>query len=80
MRTPRALPPDLEQMNDARAKWAESAIRSFMRTTGTDAGDAIGDLLGDLRHLCDRKPDTYGRWTTATERARDYYRDETAPD
>lgn len=49
------LPPDPEEQNDDRAKWAETAILAFMVETGTDAGDALSDLLADLMHWCDRK-------------------------
>jgi hypothetical protein len=48
------LPPDPEEMNDERADWAEAALGAFQEETGTDDGDAIGDLLSNLMHWCDR--------------------------
>jgi hypothetical protein len=48
------LPPDPDNMNDSRAQWAEAALSTFMRETGTGQEDALGDLLADLRHWCDR--------------------------
>ena len=48
------LPPDPENMNDKRAQWAAAALREFGRITGTDDEDALGDLLCDLMHWCDR--------------------------
>ena len=50
----RKLPPDPESMNDARAQWADAAIRTFMEETGTDYEDSLGDLLCDLLHWSDR--------------------------
>jgi hypothetical protein len=44
-----------EVTNDDRAAWAQAAVDTFMRETGTDAEDAIPDLLGDLMHLCDMR-------------------------
>jgi predicted TIM-barrel enzyme len=37
--------------NEERADWAKAAIDTFRNRTGTDAGDAIGDLIVDLLHL-----------------------------
>jgi len=48
------LPPDPDGMNDKRASWAGSALAVFMRDTGTEDEDALGDLLADLMHWCDR--------------------------
>lgn len=48
------LPPDAEGMNDVRATWAKQALLQFVINTGTDWADALGDLLADLMHLCDR--------------------------
>lgn len=50
----RKLPPDPDGQNDDRADWARTALRAFMRATGTDLEDALGDLLCDLRHWADR--------------------------
>ena len=38
-------------VNEDRADWAKVAIDTFRNRTGTDAGDAIGDLIVDLLHL-----------------------------
>lgn len=51
---PKPLPADPENMNDDRAAWAEAALNEFRRVTGTDDEDALGDLLCDLMHWCDR--------------------------
>ena len=51
---PSHLPPDPEEMNDSRADWAESALVTFRHVTGTDKGDALTDLLCDLKHWADR--------------------------
>jgi hypothetical protein len=48
------MPSDPEAQNDSRSDWAEVAIRAFMQATGSDAGDAVSDLLADLAHYCDR--------------------------
>lgn len=48
------LPADPEDQNDDRSGWAEVAIKAFMKETGTDAEDAVSDLLADLAHYCDR--------------------------
>lgn len=46
-------------INNDRAKWALEAVAAFQRATGLSDADgldtAIGDLLGDLQHLCDQK-------------------------
>jgi hypothetical protein len=41
-------------VNEDRADWAKAAIDTFRNRTGTDAGDAIGDLIVDLLHLSRR--------------------------
>ena len=81
-----ALPPDPEQMNDDRAKWALSAVSEFGYTTGecfeTFKGDQrltileqnISDLLCDLAHLCDREGMNL---THLISRARRHYNEET---
>lgn len=48
------LPADPDEMNDARADWADVALVAFMAETGTEQEDAICDLVADLRHWCDR--------------------------
>jgi hypothetical protein len=50
----RTLPPDREKMNHDRAAWAGAALRQFQCVTGADDEDALGDLLCDLIHWCDR--------------------------
>jgi hypothetical protein len=50
----RTLPPDPEKTNTSRAKWAGAALRHFQSITGSDHEDALGDLLCDLMHWCDR--------------------------
>lgn len=44
-----------EATNDDRAAWAQAAVDTFMRETGTDSEDAISDLLGNLMHLCNQR-------------------------
>lgn len=73
------LPPDPEQMNDARADWAEVAIEAFMAETGTDPENAISDLIANLHHLSDRKPETYGLCEDMIERGKRCYAEEVLP-
>lgn len=73
--TRRRVPPDPEGMNDARALWAQQALLQFIINTGTDWADALGDLLTDLMHLCDRD-DELG-FERALRIARDHYAEET---
>jgi hypothetical protein len=47
-------PPDPEGMNDERAQWAAAALCCFQEETGSDDETALGDLLCDLIHWCDR--------------------------
>ena len=59
-----AKPPgdiDGDNMNGQRAAWALAALEAFMEATGTDAGDAISDLVCDLVHLTDRQPKRFGK-------------------
>jgi hypothetical protein len=46
-------------INEERAGWAMEAVETFMQETGLTEADgietAIGDLLGDIRHLCDKR-------------------------
>jgi hypothetical protein len=71
----RKLPPDPENMNDGRAKWAGAALRHFQCTTGTDWDEGPADLLGDLMHWCDRNGFDF---ETELSRARRHYQTETA--
>ena len=68
------LPPDPENMNDSRAEWAGAALSTFMKETGTDQEDALGDLLADLMHWADRNSYDFD---AALERARGHYEAET---
>jgi hypothetical protein len=71
----RKLPPDPEGMNDKRAAWAGAALATFMQVTGTDDEYAVGDLLSDLMHWCDRNNYDF---EAALARARGHYAAETA--
>lgn len=68
------LPADPEAMNDDRAEWAGTALNAFQRLTGTDDEDALGDLLCDLMHWCDRNGCEFD---AALSRARMHYYAET---
>jgi hypothetical protein len=70
----RKAPPDPEGMNDKRAAWAGAALATFITQTGTDE-DAVGDLLVDLMHWCDRNNYDFG---VALIRAQGHYEAETA--
>ena len=70
----RNLPPDPENKNDARAAWAGKALATFIQETSTDKEDALGDLLTDLMHWCDRN--NY-EFNAALDRARGHYGAET---
>ena len=61
---------------DRRADVARDALKLFQAITGSDDADALGDLLSDLIHLCDRT-DAYGTFNEMLRRARMHYRDET---
>lgn len=72
------LPADPDGQNDDRAEWANTALVAFAKATGCDARDeAIGDLLGNLMHWCDRNGRDFEK---ELQQGRDYYRAETAPD
>lgn len=64
-------------MNDRRAHWAEMTLEYFMNLTGTDRLDAISDLLTDIEHLCDRKPEIYDSFERNYRRSIGQYIDET---
>ena len=68
------IPPDPDGMNTDRALWAEEAVNTFMRTTGSDREDAVCDLLADIMHLCDRRGQDFN---AELERARGHYEAET---
>jgi hypothetical protein len=51
---PAGLPPHPNNLNDYRSARAASALAEFIRITGADEEDALGDLLTDLMHWCDR--------------------------
>ena len=70
------LPPDPEQMNEERSRWADDCIAHFMSTTGCDRDDAPSDLLCDLMHWCDRNG---MHWENELERAHMHYNEETTP-
>lgn len=42
------------EKNYERAEWAAEAVNKFIKRTGTDPECAIGDLICNLMHLCDR--------------------------
>lgn len=74
-----SLPADPEELNDARAMWAEVALRAFTDETGLDIeadgwDTAICDLIADLRHLADRHDVT---WCAVLDRADNHYSEET---
>jgi hypothetical protein len=69
------LPPDPEGRNDHRAAWAGKALDDFIVATGTDEEDAVGDLLVDLMHWCDRNNYDFD---LAFDRALSHYEAETA--
>ena len=71
------LPPDPEGMNDARAEWADEAIKTFVKRTGTDFEDSLGDLLCDLMHWSDRNNFDFNN---KLEWAKDCYVEETWDD
>lgn len=77
-RNDRRLPPDPEGMNDVRATWAKQALLQFIINTGTDWADALGDLLANLMHLCDR--DRELDFERSLQTARGHYAEETRQD
>ena len=77
--TAQSLPTDPDGMNQIRAMSAAEALHAFMETTGTDAEDAICDLLCNMLHLCDRMRGTYGDFDRQLSRAREHYTAETTP-
>jgi hypothetical protein len=73
--TSRQLPPDSEGMNDNRAVLAGKALDAFIASSGADEEDAVGDLLVDLMHWCDRNNYDFD---LAFDRALSQYEAETA--
>jgi hypothetical protein len=73
-RSERALPPDPDDQNDARAGWAGQVLDRFQIITGADSSDALSDLLADLMHWCDRNNQGFD---TELQRARGHYEEET---
>ena len=69
------LPPDRDQFNANRARWADVALNEFQRLTGADTGDAVSDLLADLMHWCCRSGQDF---EAELQRAREHYDCETA--
>lgn len=71
------LPPDPEGKNEERAAWALHAVKAFQDATGRGDETAIGDLLCNLMHLCDRMRDRYQRGGPALSQAGMHYEAET---
>ena len=74
------LPPDPDGHNEKRAEWAAHALDTFADATGLTDEDkdcALGDLLCDLMHWCDRQPVGI-EFNTALQNARTNYNEETA--
>lgn len=67
-------PPVPDNKNGERAEWARAALRAFMKETGTEYEDSLGDLLCNLMHLADR--DNFD-FEAALHRAQDHYAAET---
>ena len=72
---------DIEHNNRVRAGWAAEAVLTMARETGLlsacnneDIDTAIGDLLGNLAHLCDL---TGLNFADLIERGLTHYHDET---
>lgn len=71
---PTAVPPDPEKMNDERARFADNAIKTFVRFGGCDEENSLGDLLCNLMHWADRNNFDFD---AALERAQRNYGEET---
>ncbi len=69
-----SIPPDVDGINDKRAAWAKASLHTFMRATGCDYGDSLGNFLCDLMHLADRDGFDF---ELALNRARGHYAAET---
>lgn len=74
------LPPDPDGMNPIRSEAADRALRVFALETGAnievEMADVLTDLLGNLRHLCDRHGLDFDK---IHDLARDHYTGETSP-
>jgi hypothetical protein len=70
----RGVPRDPARIDDKRAEWAAVALDAFAAETGADEEDALGDLLADLMHWCDRHGYDF---ELALDRARGHYEAET---
>ena len=70
----RAIPPNPDELNTDRARWAAAALAEFQAQTGADTGDALSDLLADLLHWCDRCGQDFRQ---ELRRALDHYEEET---
>jgi hypothetical protein len=73
----RALPADPECKNDERATRAKAAVMAYRQLTNTRRKDAVGDLLCDLKHLCDRDR-RFRTFEDSLELAEQRYQKETA--
>jgi hypothetical protein len=71
------LPADPDGQNEDRAAWAAAALRAMMRETGCDENEALGDLLTNLRHWCDRNGQDFAAAVLDSERV---YAEETHVD
>ena len=69
------LPPDPEKMNGRHAECAGGALGHYQSVTGADREAALGDLLADLIHWCDRNNFDF---KLALSRAQGYYEAETS--
>jgi len=54
-----SFPPDPDNQNEDRSKWAQAAIQTFVDITGLDTeadgfDTTLSDLLADIAHFCDR--------------------------
>jgi hypothetical protein len=73
---PLTLPADPEDMNDARADWAQGALTAFIGRQAMDESEAAPDLICDLMHWYDRHPEA-GTFARALEQAQSHYEAET---
>ena len=73
------LPPDPDDMNDDRAEWVASCLAIMSKTTGCEYGrEALGDLLCNMFHWCDRNG-LAGEMPNIFAGAAENYRQETMP-
>lgn len=64
----KALPEDVDGMNDKRAEWAAHALQAFMSNTRAEKDAAVADLICDLMHLADRDKEI-GRFEDSLRKA-----------